>query len=104
MLVEGARTRDIYLPVGTWWEEDDPARVHAGPTWLRNHPAPLDYLPYFVRQSEPEPTPEPEPEPTPEPESEPTPEPELEPNAAVAPSIAAVLVLYGIVTNVIIAL
>ncbi|KAJ8714336.1 hypothetical protein PYW07_002561 [Mythimna separata] len=49
VLTEGATSRDIYLPAGTWYEEGDQERVIEGPIWLRNYPAPLDVLPYFVR-------------------------------------------------------
>ncbi|XP_021194261.3 myogenesis-regulating glycosidase [Helicoverpa armigera] len=51
VLTEGARSRDIYLPAGTWYEEGDRERVVEGPTWLRNYPAPLDVLPYFIRDT-----------------------------------------------------
>ncbi|CAH0725126.1 unnamed protein product, partial [Brenthis ino] len=51
VLTEGATSRDIYLPSGLWMEEGDPQRVHVGPTWLRDFPAPLDVLPYFVKES-----------------------------------------------------
>ncbi|XP_028171145.1 myogenesis-regulating glycosidase-like [Ostrinia furnacalis] len=48
---EGVRSRDIYLPSGVWLEEGDPSKLHVGPTWLHSHPAPLDTLPFFVRES-----------------------------------------------------
>ncbi|CAH0399610.1 unnamed protein product [Chilo suppressalis] len=51
VLKEGATSRDIYLPKGEWFEGGDPERPHSGPTWLHSHPAPLDVLPFFVRQS-----------------------------------------------------
>ncbi|KAG6452085.1 hypothetical protein O3G_MSEX007467 [Manduca sexta] len=51
VLEEGATSRDIYLPTGVWLEEGDPERAHEGPLWIRDYPAPLDILPYFVRQS-----------------------------------------------------
>ncbi|CAB3244188.1 unnamed protein product [Arctia plantaginis] len=50
ILTEGATSRDIYLPAGTWFEEGDHNRTVEGPTWLRNYPAPLDTLPYFVKE------------------------------------------------------
>ncbi|KOB70265.1 Glycosyl hydrolase family 31 protein [Operophtera brumata] len=50
VLEENARSRDIYLPTGTWLEAGDPEKAHAGPGWIRSHPAPLDVLPYFVRE------------------------------------------------------
>ncbi|XP_004925058.2 myogenesis-regulating glycosidase isoform X1 [Bombyx mori] len=50
VLTEGATSRDVYLPAGVWYEEGDRSRVLEGPTWLRAYPAPLDVLPYFVRE------------------------------------------------------
>ena len=47
---EGATDRDIYLPVGTWRDENS-GKVFKGPTTLRKYPAPLDVLPYFERIS-----------------------------------------------------
>lgn len=47
---EGVRSRDIYLPKGVWLEEGDPERSHVGPVWLHTYPAPLDVLPFFVRE------------------------------------------------------
>jgi alpha-glucosidase (family GH31 glycosyl hydrolase) len=49
VLDDGARARDIYLPVGTWVSGNDGAS-YTGPTWLRNYPAPLDVVPYFIKQ------------------------------------------------------
>lgn len=49
VLTEGARSRDIYIPAGTWYEEGDEDRVIEGPIWLRDYPAPIDVLPYFLR-------------------------------------------------------
>ncbi|CAL8070661.1 unnamed protein product [Orchesella dallaii] len=45
---EGAVSRDIYLPTGTWRAGVDDV-VHNGPTWLRNYPAPLSVTPFFVK-------------------------------------------------------
>ena len=77
VLTEGARSRDIYLPAGTWFEEGDEERVVEGPVWLRNYPAPIDVLPYFV----------------------------LDKTKTVASSVSlytsAVLVLLGLIANVI---
>lgn len=42
------RAREIYFPPGTWkdyWSE----RTYHGPTVIKNHPAPLDRLPFFIR-------------------------------------------------------
>ena len=49
VVVEGAVVRDIYLPTGTWVSEA--GTVYQGPTWLRDYPAPLEVLPFFVRQT-----------------------------------------------------
>jgi hypothetical protein len=43
---EGATSRDIYLPSGSWKDMNDGA-MYEGGQWLRNYPAPLDVLPYF---------------------------------------------------------
>ncbi|XP_049871916.1 myogenesis-regulating glycosidase-like [Pectinophora gossypiella] len=51
VLKANATSRDIYLPKGTWFEEGDPERAHTGPTWLRAYKAPLDVLPYFVKEA-----------------------------------------------------
>ncbi|XP_053611423.1 myogenesis-regulating glycosidase-like isoform X2 [Plodia interpunctella] len=45
----GARSRDVYLPAGTWLAEGDPDRKHKGGDWIRDYPAKLDELPYFIR-------------------------------------------------------
>ncbi|KAK7870752.1 hypothetical protein R5R35_009900 [Gryllus longicercus] len=51
VIVEGAVTRDIYLPRGVWKDEATPANgLIVGPVWLRDYPAPLNILPYFTRQ------------------------------------------------------
>ncbi|CAG9116661.1 unnamed protein product [Plutella xylostella] len=47
VLIEGAVTRDVYLPAGSWRDGNSGATVQ-GPTWLRDYPAPLDTLPYFI--------------------------------------------------------
>ena len=50
VLDEGANTRDIYLPAGTWRDEVDPDHEeHAGPKWLRGYEADIFTLPYFTR-------------------------------------------------------
>nr|CAD7409006.1 unnamed protein product [Timema poppensis] len=50
VMEEGATSRDIYLPGGTWRDElhpdQDPIQ---GRTWLRDFPAALDELPYFTK-------------------------------------------------------
>ncbi|CAH2049634.1 unnamed protein product, partial [Iphiclides podalirius] len=48
VLEEGAESRDVYLPRGRWQAPD--GTLYEGPTWLRDYPAPLDTLPYFLLQ------------------------------------------------------
>nr|XP_029729604.1 myogenesis-regulating glycosidase-like [Aedes albopictus] len=50
VIVENARTRDIYLPEGEW-VDGNLGTVYEGPVWLRDYEAPLNVLPYFVRKS-----------------------------------------------------
>lgn len=50
VLQENVRSRDIYLPQGTWTDGNSQA-VHTGPKWLRNYEVPLSMLPYFVRKT-----------------------------------------------------
>ncbi|XP_059620860.1 myogenesis-regulating glycosidase [Phlebotomus argentipes] len=47
VLEEGQTTRDIYLPVGKW-QDGNNGTIYQGPQWLRNYPAPLSVLPYFI--------------------------------------------------------
>ncbi|XP_034833635.1 myogenesis-regulating glycosidase-like [Maniola hyperantus] len=49
---EGITVRDVYLPVGTWLDQGDPEKIHAGPAWVRNYPAPIGVLPFFVREQD----------------------------------------------------
>ncbi|CAK1542400.1 unnamed protein product [Leptosia nina] len=44
---EGAVTRDIYLPRGTW-KDGNTGEIYTGPIKLTDYPAPLDTLPYFT--------------------------------------------------------
>ncbi|XP_023942897.2 myogenesis-regulating glycosidase-like [Bicyclus anynana] len=74
VVTEGATSRDIYLPAGRWLELGDPELVHEGPVWIRNYPAPLNVLPYFIR--------------------------EPSPSSATTPCVAAVLVLFGLILNI----
>lgn len=46
VLKEGARSRDVYLPRGVWFDFSGGQR-HEGPRWLKDYPAPLETLPYF---------------------------------------------------------
>lgn len=50
VLEEGAISRDIYLPEGMWFAEGDEERVYEGQQWLYDYAAPLDTLPYFIRE------------------------------------------------------
>lgn len=43
---QGQTARLVYLPAGTWYDQDDAA--HAGPDWITAS-APLDKIPFFVR-------------------------------------------------------
>ena len=49
VLAQGAAARDIYLPRGRW-RDDKTGRTVEGGRWLRQHPAPLDTLPLFIRE------------------------------------------------------
>ncbi|XP_015519680.2 myogenesis-regulating glycosidase [Neodiprion lecontei] len=52
VIEEGAVTRDIFLPSGTWRDASySPYQTYEGPTWIYNYPAPLEILPYFVEAS-----------------------------------------------------
>ncbi|XP_055850100.1 myogenesis-regulating glycosidase [Episyrphus balteatus] len=46
---DGGRIRDIYLPKGSW-KDGNTNTVYKGPIWIMDYPAPLDVLPYFIRQ------------------------------------------------------
>ncbi|XP_066252568.1 myogenesis-regulating glycosidase-like [Euwallacea similis] len=49
ILEEGATTRDVYLPKGDWQDGND-GKVYTGPTTLKDYPAPIELLPYFIKQ------------------------------------------------------
>ncbi|XP_067012525.2 myogenesis-regulating glycosidase [Anabrus simplex] len=50
VIKEGAVSRDIYLPAGSWKDELRPDQpLIEGRTWLRDYPAALDELPYFTK-------------------------------------------------------
>ena len=50
VMEEGAVTRDVYLPSGTWRDGNNmEAEPVTGPTWIRDYQAPLFVLPYFVK-------------------------------------------------------
>lgn len=47
----GSTSRDIYLPRGKWLDMASGNNfVYEGPIWLMDYPAPLEILPYFIRQ------------------------------------------------------
>ncbi|KAI4463784.1 glycosidase family 31 [Holotrichia oblita] len=48
VLEEGAVTRDIYLPSGTW-EDGNTGEIYEGGQTLTDYEAPLEVLPYFIR-------------------------------------------------------
>lgn len=47
VLAEGKVSRDIYLPRGEW--VDPNGESHTGPIWLKDYPADLSVLPYFIK-------------------------------------------------------
>lgn len=49
VLEQGAVTRHIYLPRGTWTDGNTKATIY-GPKWIMNYPAPLHILPHFIRR------------------------------------------------------
>jgi alpha-glucosidase (family GH31 glycosyl hydrolase) len=49
VLQRGAVSRDVYLPRGRW-RDDKNGKLVDGGRWLRNHPAPLETLPVFIRE------------------------------------------------------
>lgn len=46
---KGKMRRDIYLPEG-YWKDGNNGSIYEGKRWLKNYPAPIDVLPYFIRQ------------------------------------------------------
>ncbi|KAJ8922547.1 hypothetical protein NQ315_007577 [Exocentrus adspersus] len=49
VLVEGAVTRNVYLPTGSW-KDGNNGTIYEGPVTLQDYPAPIDVLPYFILQ------------------------------------------------------
>uniref|UniRef100_A0A0A9ZJ17 Putative family 31 glucosidase KIAA1161 n=1 Tax=Lygus hesperus TaxID=30085 RepID=A0A0A9ZJ17_LYGHE len=47
---KGATSRSIYIPSGTW-KDGNNGNVILGPQTIQQYPAPLDTLPYFLRQT-----------------------------------------------------
>ncbi|CAH2258723.1 jg5405 [Pararge aegeria aegeria] len=77
VVTQGATSRDIYLPAGRWKELGNSSLIHEGPIWIRNYAAPLNVLPYFIRDLS-------------------------SPNSASTPCVAALLVVLGLVINILI--
>ncbi|KAB0798841.1 hypothetical protein PPYR_06721 [Photinus pyralis] len=50
VIKEGATSRDVYLPAGEWVDGNN-GSTYKGPIELKNYPAPIDVLPYFIRNS-----------------------------------------------------
>jgi alpha-glucosidase len=48
VLVEGATSRDIYFPEGTWYDVNNGVNI-TGPTNVTGYSADIDVLPYFIR-------------------------------------------------------
>jgi alpha-glucosidase (family GH31 glycosyl hydrolase) len=46
---EGATSRDIVLPSGSWKDGND-GTEYEGPQILKAYPAPIDVLPFFIKQ------------------------------------------------------
>lgn len=51
VLAHGRRSRDVYLPSGTWTDHWSGASFN-GPTTLAAYPAPLEHLPLFERRAD----------------------------------------------------
>ncbi|XP_018572975.1 myogenesis-regulating glycosidase-like [Anoplophora glabripennis] len=49
VITEGATSKNVYLPKGTWKDGNSDA-TYEGPTSIKDYPAPLDTLPYFIKQ------------------------------------------------------
>lgn len=49
VIQEGATSRDVVLPAGTWKDGND-GTIYEGPQTIKNYPAPIDVLPYFIKQ------------------------------------------------------
>lgn len=50
VIEENAVTRDVYLPRGVW-KDGNANRTLTGPLLLKDYPAPLNILPYFIKVS-----------------------------------------------------
>lgn len=45
---QGAIQRDIYLPSGNWIDGNT-NKQYTGPNWLKNYPAPIEIIPFFIK-------------------------------------------------------
>lgn len=50
VLDEGAVSRDVYLPSGTWIDGNT-GEIYEGNQVLEDYDAPIEILPYFIRES-----------------------------------------------------
>lgn len=46
---EGKTTRNVYLPAGTW-KDGNSDKTYTGPTTVPDYSAPIDILPFFIKQ------------------------------------------------------
>lgn len=49
VIIEGATSRDVFLPPGEWVDGNNESAVYNGPTTIKDYPAPIEILPYFFR-------------------------------------------------------
>lgn len=49
VIEEDKYERDIYLPTGNWRDGND-GTIYKGKAWIRNYQAPIDVLPFFIRE------------------------------------------------------
>lgn len=49
VIIEGATSRDVFLPSGAWVDGNNQSAIYEGPTLIKDYPAPIEILPYFFR-------------------------------------------------------
>ena len=49
VIEEGATSRNVVIPAGTWKDGND-GTIYVGPQILTDYPAPIDVLPFFIKQ------------------------------------------------------
>ncbi|KAJ8922534.1 hypothetical protein NQ315_007564 [Exocentrus adspersus] len=49
VIIEGAISRDVYLPKGSW-KDGNSDEIYEGPITIEDYPAPMEVLPYFIKQ------------------------------------------------------